>query len=52
MENYTLIYNTHLIDANTNIFGSLLIKNNKIHQIIPHEKKDLTDILSLIENKF
>ena len=51
MENYTLIYNTHLIDANTNIFGSLLIKNNKIHQIIPHEKKDLTDILSLIENK-
>ena len=46
MENYTLIYNTHLIDANTNIFGSVLIKGEKIHQIIPHKAENLPEILN------
>lgn len=44
MDNYTLIHNAHLIDANTDIFGSLLIKNNKIHKIIPHKAENLPEI--------
>jgi len=44
MDNYTLIHNAHLIDANTDTFGSLLIKNNKIHTIIPHKAENLPEI--------
>ncbi len=44
MDKYTLIHNAHLVDANTNCFGSLLIKNNKIHKIIPQKAENLPEI--------
>ena len=46
MESYTLILNANLVDANTNLFGSVLIKGEKIHKIIPHKAENLPEVLT------
>ena len=41
MDKYTIIYNTRLVDANTDTNGTLIIKNNVIHKIVPHKAENL-----------
>ena len=48
MDKYTIIYNTRLVDANTDTNGSLLIKNNVIHKIVPHKAENLPETLENI----
>ena len=49
MDKYTLIYNVKLIDANTNVTGSLLIKNDKIEKLLPHKHEDFETIIQSLE---
>ena len=48
MDKYTIIYNTRLVDANTDTNGSLLIKNNLIHKVIPQKAENLPETLENI----
>lgn len=48
MDKYTIIYNTRLVDANTDTNGTLIIKNNIIHKIVPHKAENLPETLENI----